>query len=253
MIDKLDFLLALAREEHFGRAAESLRRHPADPVRRASSSSRRPSASCWSIAARASRASRRRASACSTGRGGSSAIPARCGRRSTRIRHGLTGRLRIAAIPTALAMVASLTTPFRMRHPNVQFTILSRTSIETLAELENLEIDAGITYLDNEPLGKVNTVPLYRERYRLLTSADAPLGDRDKVTWAEVARGAALPAHPRHAEPAHHRRPAAQRRLRAADHAGIEFHDHAVRACADRALGERDAGEARRNARPHRP
>ena len=47
---------------------------------------------------------------------------------------------------------------------------------------------AGITYLDNEPLGKVNTVPLYREHYRLLTSADAPLGDRDKVTWAEVAQ-----------------------------------------------------------------
>ena len=59
-------------------------------------------------------------------------------------------------------------------------SILSRTSIEVLAELENLEIDAGITYLDNEPLGKVNTVPLYRERYRLLTSADAPLGKRDK-------------------------------------------------------------------------
>ena len=31
------------------------------------------------------------------------------------LRHGLTGQLRIAAIPTALAMVASLTTPFRMR------------------------------------------------------------------------------------------------------------------------------------------
>src|SRR6185436_12059365 len=102
-------------------------------------------------------------------------------------RHGLTGRLRISAIPTALGMVASLTTPFRMRHPNVQFSIGSRTSIEVLGELENLEIDAGITYLDNEPLGKVNTVPLYRERYRLLTSADAPLGKRDSVTWAEVA------------------------------------------------------------------
>jgi DNA-binding transcriptional LysR family regulator len=30
-------------------------------------------------------------------------------------------------------------------------------------------------------------VPLYRERYRLLVAADAPLGDRDTVTWAEVA------------------------------------------------------------------
>ena len=85
-------------------------------------------------------------------------------------------------------MVASLTTPFRMRHPNVQFTILSRTSIEVLGQLENLEIDAGVTYLDNEPLGRVNTVPLYREHYRLLTSAEAPLGNRDSVTWSEVAQ-----------------------------------------------------------------
>jgi len=104
------------------------------------------------------------------------------------VRHGLTGRLRIAAIPTTLAMVASLTTPFRMRHPNVQFTILSRTSIEVLAELENLEIDAGVTYLDNEPLGRVNAFPLYREHYRLLTSSDAPFGNRATVTWAEVAK-----------------------------------------------------------------
>jgi DNA-binding transcriptional LysR family regulator len=104
------------------------------------------------------------------------------------LRHGLSGRLRIAAIPTALAMVAALTTPYRERHPNVQFTIYSRTSIEILELLDNLEIDAGITYLGNEPLGRVNAVPLYHERYRLLTSADAPLGNREAVTWAEVAQ-----------------------------------------------------------------
>jgi len=42
--------------------------------------------------------------------------------------------------------------------------------------------------LDNEPVGRVTQVPLYRERYRLLTSADAALGDRNRVTWAEVAK-----------------------------------------------------------------
>jgi len=96
--------------------------------------------------------------------------------------------LRIAAIPTTLAMVEKLTTPYRARHPNVQFTIYSRNSLEILDLLENLEIDAGITYVENEPLGRVGTVPLYHERYRLLTSSDAPLGNRDSVTWAEVAQ-----------------------------------------------------------------
>ena len=54
------------------------------------------------------------------------------------------------------------------------FTILSRTSIEILSMLENLEIDAGLTYLDNEPLGRVRAVPLYLEHYRLLTVGRQP-------------------------------------------------------------------------------
>jgi len=91
-------------------------------------------------------------------------------------------------VPTALAMVASLTTPYRARHPDVVFTILSRTSVEILSLLDNLEVDAGITYLDSEPIGRVRSIPLYREQYRLLTAADAPLGDRDEVSWAEVGR-----------------------------------------------------------------
>ena len=54
--------------------------------------------------------------------------------------------------------------------------------------LENLEVDAGLTYLDNEPLGRVKSVPLYQEEYRLLTSASGALGDRDAVTWSEVGK-----------------------------------------------------------------
>jgi DNA-binding transcriptional LysR family regulator len=101
---------------------------------------------------------------------------------------GLTGEIRIAAIPTVLGMVASLTTPFRARHPNVRFSIRSCTSVEVLGLLENLEVDAGLTYLDNEPLGKVRTIPLYDESYRLITAPDSLFGDRDQVTWNEVGQ-----------------------------------------------------------------
>jgi DNA-binding transcriptional LysR family regulator len=104
------------------------------------------------------------------------------------LKRGLAGHIRIAAIPTALAMVSMLTTPYRAKHTDVSFTVLSRNSIEVLGMLENLEVDAGLTYLDNEPLGRVQTVPLYSEQYRLLTSSESPLGNRDKVTWAEVGK-----------------------------------------------------------------
>ncbi|ATQ69327.1 MULTISPECIES: LysR family transcriptional regulator [Methylosinus] len=104
------------------------------------------------------------------------------------LKEGLGGQLKIAAIPTALTMIPALTTPFREKHPGVRFTILTSSSTDILSMLDNLEIDAGLTYLDNEPLGRVRTVPLFSERYRLLTSTDNPLGNRDKVTWADVGR-----------------------------------------------------------------
>jgi DNA-binding transcriptional LysR family regulator len=186
LIDKLEFLLALTREKHFGRAAEAC--GVTQPTLSAGIKQLEESMGVLLV----NRGSRFHGL---TPEGERVLDWARRIVGDTRnmrqeinsLRHGLTGRLRLAAIPTALAMVAALTTPFRERHPNVQFTIFSRTSADVLALLENLEIDAGITYLDNEPLGRVNTVPLYRESYRLLTSADAPLGNRDSVTWAELA------------------------------------------------------------------
>jgi len=104
------------------------------------------------------------------------------------LKEGLSGEIAIAAIPTALGMLASLTTPFRARHPNVRFRIMSCTSIAVLGLLENLEVDAGLTYLENEPLGKVRSIPMYNESYRLLTAPDSTFGDRDQVSWKEVGQ-----------------------------------------------------------------
>lgn len=104
------------------------------------------------------------------------------------LKHGVSGEIRIAAMLTALPMVSTLTTPYRANHPNVHFTILSRASIDVLRQIENLEGDAGLTYIDNEPLGRVTSIALYREEYRFLTWSDAPLGDRESVTWAEVGK-----------------------------------------------------------------
>jgi DNA-binding transcriptional LysR family regulator len=100
----------------------------------------------------------------------------------------LSGEIRIAAIPTVLGMMASLTTPFRARHPDVRFRIESCTSTAVLGLLENLEVDAGLTYLENEPVGRVRSIPLYNETYRLVTSPDGMFGDRDQVTWQEVGQ-----------------------------------------------------------------
>lgn len=187
MIDKLEFILALARERHFGRAADAC--GVTQPTLSAGVKQLEEQMGVLLV----NRGSRFQGFTPEGQRVLEWARRIVGDSRTMReeinsLRHGLSGRLRLAAIPTALAMVAALTTPYREKHPNVQFTIYSRTSIEVLELLDNLEIDAGITYVENEPLGRVNNVPLYREHYRLLTAADAPLGNRDRVSWAEVAQ-----------------------------------------------------------------
>jgi DNA-binding transcriptional LysR family regulator len=186
MIDKLEFLLALAREKNFGRAAEQC--GVTQPTFSAGIKQLEATLGVLLV--------NRKSRFVGFTNEGERVLEwargivsdSRAMRQELRsLKHGLTGQLKIAAIPTALPMVSALTTPFRARHPNVTFTVLSRTSIEILSMIDNLEVDAGLTYIDNEPLGRVRAEPLYLEQYRLMTSETSPLGDRDSVTWAEVA------------------------------------------------------------------
>lgn len=187
MIDKLECMIALAREQHFGRAAETC--NVSQPTLSANIKSLEDMFGLLLV----NRGSRFQGF---TPEGERVLEWARRIVGDTRamrqdidaLKRGLVGHVRIAAIPTALAMTAMLTTPYRAKHPEVRFSIVSKTSVDVLGMLENLEVDAGLTYLDNEPLGRVNTIPLYYEEYRLLISASANLGDREQVTWAEVGK-----------------------------------------------------------------
>lgn len=187
MIDKLELLLALARERHFGRAAESC--GVTQPTMSTGLKQLEEILGVMLVhrgsrfvgftpeGERALDWARRIVS------------DTRAMRQDINSFKGhLSGELRIAAIPTVLGMVASLTTPFRARYPDVRFRIVSCTSSDVLGLLENLEVDAGLTYIENEPVGKVRTIPLYRESYRLLTAPDGQFGDRESVTWKEVGQ-----------------------------------------------------------------
>jgi DNA-binding transcriptional LysR family regulator len=103
------------------------------------------------------------------------------------MRQGLTGHLRIGGIPVALPVLPLLTTPFSARHPRVRLTVSSLTSREIQRGLDECSLDIGLTYLDNEPLLHVRSVPVYRERYVVLTPPDGPFAGRTSISWAEAA------------------------------------------------------------------
>lgn len=186
MIDKLEMFIALAKERHFGRAAEAV--GVTQPT--LSSAIRQLEETLGvQLVFRGSRFQGLTPEGERVlDRAQRLVADARALREEMRaVRHGLVGTLRLGVIPTALPRVADLTVPFLARNPDLRVTILSRTSSAILAGIASLDMDAGITYLDNEPLGRVTQVPLFRESYRLLVAAGAPLAGRAGVSWAEVA------------------------------------------------------------------
>ncbi|EAQ04969.1 transcriptional regulator, LysR family protein [Pseudooceanicola batsensis HTCC2597] len=186
MIAKLEMLIALAQERHFGRAAESL-------------SITQPTLSAGlkqledhlgvKLVERGSRFGGL------TPEGHRALVMARRIVGDTRRlrdemrakKDGLSGKLRLGVIPTALTWASRLAARLTERHPGIGFSIRSTSSQNALTMLENLELDACLTYLDNEPLGRVSTVRLYRETYRLVCHRAHPFAARGRVGWAEVA------------------------------------------------------------------
>lgn len=102
-------------------------------------------------------------------------------------RRSLTGNLKLGVIPSALPLVPAVTDPLHDRHPQVKVTVWSTSSIEIQQGLDQFELDAGMTYIENEPLHGVLVRELYIERYVLLTPEHGPLGGHTKATWREAA------------------------------------------------------------------
>jgi DNA-binding transcriptional LysR family regulator len=104
-------------------------------------------------------------------------------------KQGLAGQLRLGIIPSVLPVTSMITGPFAEQHPAVNILMRSLTSKEIQRGLDTFDLEAGITYLDNEPLENVRTRPLYRERFFLIeASRDARAGsDPGQVTWRDAA------------------------------------------------------------------
>lgn len=185
MIDKLEFFIALAREGHFGRAAEDC--GISQPSLSAAIRQLEDQLGVI-LVVRGSRFQGLTPEGQRVLEWARRIVgDARTMREEMRAaKTGLSGHIRLAAIPTALAMIHRLTEPFQAKHPEVTFSVVSRNSLQVLSQLDNFEIDAGITYLDNEPLGRVTSVPLYAERYTLVTAEGTPYAEREQIIWKEL-------------------------------------------------------------------
>ncbi|MFN4008322.1 MAG: LysR family transcriptional regulator [Pannonibacter sp.] len=189
MIDKLEMFIALANEKHFGRAAEVI------GVTQPSLSSAMKQLEDQLGVQLIHRGSRYQGLTPEGERALDWALRIVADARALKAdmrtaRSGLSGNLRLGVIPTALPMVVDLVAPFTEKHPKVRVSILSRTSAEILEQIERLELDAGITYLETAPSRRVEVRPLYLETYCLLMRTDTPLAQRPSLSWRQVGQQA---------------------------------------------------------------
>lgn len=103
------------------------------------------------------------------------------------LRDDLSGRLRLGVIPTAMTAVAGLTSAFCRRHSGVTVEVLSLTNDEILERLHHFELDAGVGYLSSFNDNSLVTVPLWCEHHVLLTAEEGPFADYATVTWRDAA------------------------------------------------------------------
>src|ERR1700753_3166549 len=94
---------------------------------------------------------------------------------------GLTGRLRIGVIPTALPIVPQRSVPFFGRCPGVTVAVFSMNSQEIDRGIEEFELDVGLTYLDAEPIAHVKAKPVCVEEYLFLTPAGGALARHNQL------------------------------------------------------------------------
>ncbi|WP_207461011.1 LysR family transcriptional regulator [Azospirillum sp. SYSU D00513] len=186
MFRKFVYLLALAREQHFGRAAEAC--HVSQPtlsnaIRQLETDLQVP------IVERGQKFAGFTPEGMKVLEYARRIVAERDGLRQELqlLAEGVSGSLRIGAIPTALPVLPHLLARFGERYPRIRASVISLSSRDIQRELDEFTLDAAVTYLDNEPLNNVRSVPLYSERYLLLARRTLAGNPANGIPWRDAA------------------------------------------------------------------
>ncbi|WP_158275466.1 LysR family transcriptional regulator [Maritimibacter sp. 55A14] len=97
----------------------------------------------------------------------------------------LGGRLVIGVIPTTLPFAARVSANLRRLHPNLMVEILSLSTGQIKAQLNDYSIDAGMIYFRDAEPGMAER--LYDESYVLIAPGELAPRSSGTATWSEAA------------------------------------------------------------------
>lgn len=101
--------------------------------------------------------------------------------------NNLKGNLRMGAMPSMSPVMPLLVRRMRERHPDVRADLRFIGIEDMKLGLSNFSLDVAVTYLDDETLGRLNKLPIYVETLSLLVPDTEEFKDRTSITWREAA------------------------------------------------------------------
>jgi len=102
------------------------------------------------------------------------------------LKNTLSGRLRLGAMPTSSPVLPHINWHFLKLYPGVQVEVSFLGLEELRVKLINFELDVGITYIDQKQPAPLASFPLYHERLSLLVPDDARF-PATATTWSRAA------------------------------------------------------------------
>lgn len=104
------------------------------------------------------------------------------------LRDGVSGQLRLGVIPTAAATVAAVTDPFCAQNPLVGVTVHSAmTTADILERVRDFDLDAGIIYHDHGSIDGVTVTSLFVEQHVLIVHGSLYPARVGEISWDDVA------------------------------------------------------------------
>jgi len=100
----------------------------------------------------------------------------------------VSGVLVLGVVPTATAYAAQLVNSLREAYPRILARVEVTTSLAIQQRLYDGTIDAGITYEDSLGRDLVTVQPLYEEVYVLLAPETMVAEFEDDITWSQAAK-----------------------------------------------------------------
>jgi DNA-binding transcriptional LysR family regulator len=105
----------------------------------------------------------------------------------SKMRGSLEGRVRLGVMPNSSPIMPLLSRLLRKNHPDVEIDIHFMGIEETIIGLQKYTIDVGVTYMQSELLGDLKSLHIYDEGLSLLVPNTEEYKDITSITWKDAA------------------------------------------------------------------